>query len=223
MSPRFTFNVKLLIIQTFSHSHNFGIKENTCRAPKKSPVWWMKLLKRYHYYTGFMNPSLDRSLSVRVITCNTVWQIPKSRCPSILSAFAAPGEVCSHEVEGRVSQIPHSNTATITSADWFWRPKRGSFNDIVHLSHWLKVGGWEGRLWEEGWVRVIGGDTGWGALLRRGVRALGGEGLTGGKKKKTLGLASSPSMGPCVSKVMKSKLQHRIAKNKPLLFGRREH
>lgn len=55
------------------------------------------------------------------------------------------------------------------------------------------------------------------------MRALGGEGLTGGKKKKTLGLASSPSMGPCVSKVMKSKLQHRLAKNKPLLFGRREH
>lgn len=171
-----------------------------------------------------MNPSLDRSLSVHVITCNTVWQILKSRCPSILSPFAALGEVCSHEAKGGgVSQIPRSSTATITSADWFWRPKRGSFNDIVHLSHWLKVGGWEGRLWEEGRVRVIGGDTGWGALLRRGVRALGGEGLTGGKKKKTLGLASSPSMGPCVSKVMKSKLQHRIAKNKPLLFGCREH
>lgn len=54
----------------------------------------------HHYYTEFMNPPPDRSLSVHVITCNTVWQISKSRCPTILSAFAAPGEVCSHEAKG---------------------------------------------------------------------------------------------------------------------------
>lgn len=61
----------------------------------------MNHLKRlHHYYTEFMNPSLDRSLSVHVITCNTVWQILKSRCPSILSTFAALGEVCSHEAKG---------------------------------------------------------------------------------------------------------------------------
>lgn len=50
--------------------------------------------------TEFMNPPLDRGLSVHVITCNTVWQIPKSRCPSILSACAALREVCSHEERG---------------------------------------------------------------------------------------------------------------------------
>ncbi|KAF3695824.1 Unconventional myosin-Ih [Channa argus] len=50
--------------------------------------------------TEFLNSTLDRSSSVRVITCNTVWQIPKSRCPSILSACAALREVCSHEERG---------------------------------------------------------------------------------------------------------------------------
>lgn len=44
------------------------------------------------------------------------------------------------------------------------------------------MGSWEGQLWEEGRVRVIGGDTGRGVLLRRRVRALWGVGLTGGKK-----------------------------------------
>lgn len=80
-------------------------------------------------------------------------------------------------------------------------------------------GSGEGYWWGHG-VRGIVGER----VESTGVGGYeGGEGLTGGKKKKTLGLASSSSMGPCVSKVMKSKLQHRIAKNKPLLFGRREH
>lgn len=128
-----------------------------------------------------------------------------------------------------VSQIPHTSTTTITSPDWFWRPKKGSFNDIVHLSHWLKVGGWEGgRLWEGGRVRVIGGDTGWGVLLRReGWEhwGCGADRWKEEKKKKHSHLTSLlyPSMGPRVSKVMKSKLQHRIAKNKPLLFALRAH
>lgn len=74
--------------------------------------------------------------------------------------------------------------------------------------------------------RGLGEGYWWGHGVRGIVEergeSTGGEGLTGGKKKKTLGLASSASLGPCVSKVMKSKLQQRIAKNKPLLFVRRD-
>lgn len=99
-------------------------KRNTCRTPRETQIQrkilslrYMKTKKRWHNFsTEFLNPLLDRSLSVHVITCNTVWQIPKSRCPSILSACAALREVCSHEEKG-VSQIPHTRTATITSAD----------------------------------------------------------------------------------------------------------
>ena len=127
-------------------------KRNTCRAPEETWIETFGLCQGGEWKprnlgviipTEFIIPPLDRGLSVHVITCNTVWQIPKSRCPSILSACAAPREVCSHEAKG-VSRIAHTSTTTITSPDWFWRAKKSSFNDIVHLSHWLKVGGWWG-------------------------------------------------------------------------------
>lgn len=62
-----------------------------------------------------------------------------------------------------------------------------------------------------------------GIVEERG-ESIGGVWLTGGKKKHShLTSLLYPSMGPHVSKVMKSKLQHRIAKNKPLLFALRAH
>lgn len=67
-------------------------------------------------------------------------------------------------------------------------------------------------------MRVIGGDTGVRGIVGERGESTGGVGLTGGKKHSHLTSLLSPSMGPCVSKVMKSKLQHRTAKNKPLLF-----
>lgn len=81
-----------------------------------------------------------------------------------------------------VSQIPHTSTTTITSPDWFWRPKKGSFNDIVHLSHWLKVGGWEGgRYGKEVERGLLVGTGGEGYCWAKGWEHWGA-GLTGGKK-----------------------------------------
>lgn len=76
----------------------------------------------------------------------------------------------------------------------------------------MERGSGEGYWWGHG-VRGIVGERG---------ESIGGAGLTGGKKHSHLTSLLS-TMGPCVSKVMKSKLQHRIAKNKPLLFGLRAH
>lgn len=56
------------------------------------------------------------------------------------------------------------------------------------------------RLWEGGRVRVIGGDTGRGVLLKWGARAIGVQGWQVEKKKKHSHLTSllHPSMGaPC--------------------------
>lgn len=63
----------------------------------------------------------------------------------------------------------------------------------------------------------------WGHRVRGIVEergeSIGGEGLTGGEKPSHLTSLLYPSMGPRVSRVMKSKLQNRIATNKPLLFA----
>lgn len=68
-----------------------------------------------------------------------------------------------------------------------------------------------------------------GIVAERG-ESTGGRGLTGGKKKQQQKNLHShltsllyPSLRPHMSKVMKSKLQHKIAKNKPLLFGLGAH
>lgn len=149
--------------------------------------------------TEFIIPAPDRGLSVHVITCNTVWQIPKSRCPCILSACAAHREVCSHEERGR-HRYPTPATLPLRLPDWFWRPKKSSFNDIVHLSHWLKVGGWvQWGLWEGGWLGLVVGTRGegyyWG---QRGEDW--GYGTDRWKKKIPSHLTNllSPSMGPRV-------------------------
>lgn len=58
-------------------------------------------------------------------------------------------------------------------------------------------------------------------MLRRGGESAGGEGADRWKEKENT--PDEPALllwGPRVSKVMKSKLQRRAAKNKPLLFAR---
>lgn len=173
------------------------------------------------------NPSLDRSLSVHVITCNTVWQISKSRCPSTLSACAAPREVCSHERRGchrYPTPAPPPSQCQIDSDVQKRVPSMILFTCLIGLK-W--VGGWGGYKGggSGGGVGVIGGDTGWGVLFQRGLRALG-VGADRWRKKKPLSHLTSllyPSMRPRMSKVMKPKLQHKIAKNKPLLFALGAH
>lgn len=63
--------------------------------------------------------------------------------------------------------------------------KKGSFNDIVHLSHWLKVGGWEGGGYGKGvgWGLLVG-TRGEGYCWGERGESIGAAGLTGGKKKK---------------------------------------
>lgn len=113
--------------------------------------------------TEFINPPLDRSLSVHVITCNTVWQIPKSRCPSILSACAALREVCSHEERGchRYPTPPPLPSHRQIDSDVQKRvPSMILFTCLIGLKWVAGRGDRGGRLWEGGRVRVIGGDTG---------------------------------------------------------------
>lgn len=171
-------------MQTFSHSRGFGIKEILVWHRRKPPVCWMNHLKcLHHYYTEFTNPSLDRSLSVHVITCNTVWQILKSRCPSILSTFAARGEVCSHEAKGGCHRYP---TATplqshrqIDSDVQKGAPSMILFTCLIGLK-WVagrggygKRVGWgllvgtrgEGHCWGEGWEHW--GARGWQVERKR--------------------------------------------------------
>lgn len=117
------------------------------------------------------NPSLDRSLSVHVITCNTVWQISKSRCPSTLSACAALREVCSHERRGcqrYPTAAPLPSQCQIDSDVQKRVPSMILFTCLIGLK-W--VGG--------RWVRGPGEGYWWGHGVR-GIVAERGE-STGGR------------------------------------------
>lgn len=146
---------------------------------------------------------------------------PKSRCPSILSACAAPREVCSHEERGchrYPTPAPRPLLRQIDSDVQKRVPSMILFTCLIGLK-W--VGGWRGAMGRGSGKGYWWGHRVRGIVLRRGV-SIGDVGLTGGKNSHLTSLLY-PSMGPRVSKVMKSKLQHRIAKNKPLLFALRAH
>lgn len=75
--------------------------------------------------------------------------------------------------------------------------------------------------------RGLGEGYWWGHGVRGIVEergeSTGGRGADKWKEKENTRTSLLSFLGPCVRKVMKSKLQHRTAKNKPLLFVRREH
>lgn len=122
------------------------------------------------------NPSLDRSLSVHVITCNTVWQISKSRCPSTLSACAALREVCSHERRGcqrYPTAAPLPSQCQIDSDVQKRVPSMILFTCLIGLKwvggRWVRGAGWgllvgtrgEGYCCREGWEHWGSGADRW--------------------------------------------------------------
>lgn len=116
------------------------------------------------------------------MTCNTVWQIPKSRCPGTLSAFATLREVCSHEESGchrYPTPAPLPSHRKIDSDVQKRVPSMILFTCLIGLN-WVAGRGSYGK--GVGWGLLVGYAS-WGVLFRQRGESIGGARLTGGKKK----------------------------------------